>query len=229
MGHSTRTLSEFGVMLRTNPLFSALEPRVIEELAKLCSTRHLHAGELLFQKGDAGDVVYGVRRGQIRIETGSRSGSRVSLTDLGAGDLFGEIALFDGHERTADAVAVEATELFALRRDDVLAYLMREPKVAIAFIELLCKRIRDVSRQMEEAVMMTLSVRLARRLIMLARDFGSEIQLSQEQLAAYVGSARESVNRQLQVWQRSGHLELKRGKIVLKNLNALAAEAERQA
>lgn len=221
--------SEFAVLLRMNPLFSDLEPRIIDKLASLCFTRHVQAGEILCQKGDPGDAMYGVRRGQIRIETGTRTGARVTLNLLGAGDLFGEIALLDGRERTADVVAVEPSELFALKREQLLDYFMQEPIVAIKFIELLCGRLRHISNQMEEAMTMSLATRLARRLTTLAADFGTEVMMSQEELATYVGSARESVNRQLQVWQRAGYIELKRGRILLKDVGALTAEARSRA
>lgn len=220
--------SEFATLLRVNPFFRDLGPSIIERLASLCSTRLLDAGEMLFQKGDPGDALYGVRRGQVRIETGTAEGSRVTLNALGSGDLFGEIALLDGQERTADAIAVEATELFMLRREHVLDYIGREPKVAITFIELLCKRLRYVSTQMEESLTLTIGVRVARRLLALGDDFGSEVQITQDQLAAYVGAARESVNRQLRVWQRAGIIDLKRGRILLTKMDALAAEAGAQ-
>jgi CRP/FNR family cyclic AMP-dependent transcriptional regulator len=133
--------------------------------------------------------------------------------------------VLDGRTRSADAVAAEPTELFVLRREDLLAYLEREPKVAIRLIELLCARLRQVSERMEESVLQPLPVRMARRLCALAEDYGSEVHISQEQLGIYVGAARESVNRQLQQWRRDGILELKRGRIELLNLKKLASEA----
>ena len=90
---------------------------------------------MLFQKGDPGDALYGVRRGQIRIETGASDGSRLTLNFMGPGDLFGEVAVLDGQSRTADATAGEPSELFVLRREDFLAFLEREPKVAIKIID----------------------------------------------------------------------------------------------
>ncbi len=216
---------EFAVLLRMSPLFGDLDPFVIEGLAKLCSTRMLATGETLFRKGDVGDAVYGIRRGQIGIEIGTKAGSRVTLNTLGSGDVFGEIAMLDGRLRTGDAVAIEKTELFALRREQVLAYIDREPKVALKFIELLCKRLRYVSGRMEEVVTLRLSARLARQLLILSEDFGSEIVTSQEHLATHVGAARETVNRQLQLWQKRGILEIRRGVIAIMNSTALAAEA----
>jgi CRP-like cAMP-binding protein len=176
-------------------------------------------------KGDDGDALFGVRRGQIRIETGTAKGGRLTLNVLGSGDLFGEVALLDGQSRTADAVAAEASELFILRRSDFLNFLESEPKVAIRVIELLCQRVRWISERMEETALMPLQTRLARRLCALAEDFGSELTISQEQLGIYVGAARESVNRQLQDWQRAGIVELRRGRIGIKDLKKLTITA----
>jgi CRP/FNR family transcriptional regulator, cyclic AMP receptor protein len=217
--------SEFAVVLSMNPLFADLGAEALKRIAALCHTQHLVAGETLFQKGDEGNTLFGIRRGQIRIETGAADGTRLTLNFQGAGDLFGEIAVLDGRTRSADAVAAEPTELFVLRREDLLAYLEREPKVAIRLIELLCARLRQVSERMEESMLQPLPVRMARRLCALAEDYGSEVHISQEQLGIYVGAARESVNRQLQLWRRDGILELKRGRIELLNLKKLASEA----
>ena len=221
--------SEFATLLRVNPFFSGLEPAVIDRLADLCSPYQLAAGETLFQKGDEGDALYGIRRGLIRIETGTAEGTRVTLNALGSGDIFGEIALLDGQERSADAVAVEPTELFMLRRDSVMDYVAREPNVAIRLIELLCKRLRYVSSQLEETLTLNVGIRIARRLLTLCDDFGEEIEITQEQLATYVSAARESVNRHLRVWQRAGLIDIKRGRIIVLKPEALGVEAKIQA
>jgi CRP-like cAMP-binding protein len=147
---------------------------------------------------------------------------------MGPGDLFGEVAVLDGQSRTADAAAGEPTELFVLRREDFLGHLEREPKVAIKIIQLLCQRIRWQSERMEESMLQPLPVRLARRLCALASDFGSEVHISQEQLGIFVGAARESVNRQLQLWRKDGILDLQRGRILLQNMTKLTAVARNE-
>src|SRR6202012_534863 len=154
--------TEFAVILKMNPMFADLGTDELQRIAGLCHTQQLAAGERLFQKGDAGDALFGVRRGQIRIETGASDGSRLTLNFMGSGDLFGEVAVLDGESRTADATAGEPSELFVLRREDFLAHLEREPKVAIKIIVLLCQRIRWMSERMEESVLLPLPVRLAR-------------------------------------------------------------------
>lgn len=219
------TQAEFAVILKMNPLFSDLGAQELQRISGLCHTQQLSAGEVLFQKGDDGNALYGVRKGQIKIETGASDGSRLTLNFLGPGDLFGEVAVLDGQARTADATASEPTELFVLRREDFLAHLEREPRVAVKLIELLCQRIRWMSERMEESVLQPLPVRLARRLCALAADFGSEVHISQEQLGVYVGAARESVNRQLQQWRKDGILDVTRGRIMLRNMSRLTALA----
>jgi CRP-like cAMP-binding protein len=119
----------------------------------------------------------------------------------------------DGRPRTADAVAVEPTDLYMVHRRDFLDLLLKRPSVAIRIIEFLCERIRWMSAQMEERALLPLETRLAHRLVALSEDYGAEVQVSQEELAVFVGATRESVNRQLQTWRRQGLVELGRNRI----------------
>lgn len=215
----------FARLLGANPFFAGLGEDALQAVAGLCVTRSLGTEEMLFLKGDPGDALYAVRRGQIRIATGTESGRRLTLNLLGSGDVFGEIALLDGRPRTADALAVEPTELFMVRRRDFLDLVERQPAVAIHIIEFLCRRIRWMSDRMEEAVLLPLPSRLSRRLLGLAEDFGAEIHVSQDDLAVFVGSTRESVNRQLQVWRRQGILDVGRGRVSVLDRTGLKSAA----
>ncbi|MFY9625556.1 MAG: Crp/Fnr family transcriptional regulator [Rhodoplanes sp.] len=217
---------EFATILGMNPLFAGLGAEAIGSLARLCQTRRLPAGQTLFVKGDPGDALYGVRRGQIRIETGTTAGERLTIEVFGAGDLFGEIAVLDGRPRTADAVAQEDAELFVLPRADFLKTLESDGRLAIRIIELLCARLRSTNERTEEMMVLPLSVRLARRLDALVQDFGAEVQITQDELAGLVGVTRESVNRQLQEWRASGIVTLGRGRILV-DRERLAAEARK--
>ena len=217
---------EFATILGMNPLFAGLGAEAIGSLARLCQTRRLPAGQTLFVKGDPGDALYGVRRGQIRIETGTTAGERLTIEVFGAGDLFGEIAVLDGRPRTADAVAQEDAELFVLPRADFLKTLESDGRLAIRIIELLCARLRSTNERTEEMMFLPLSVRLARRLDTLVQDFGAEVQITQDELAGLVGVTRESVNRQLQEWRASGIVTLGRGRILV-DRERLAAEARK--
>ena len=91
-------------LLAGHYLFRDLDAVVVERIAALAVTRRLRAGEVLFLKGDEGDALYCVLKGQVRISTTGPRGRTVILTMMGPGDVFGEIALLDGMPRTADAV-----------------------------------------------------------------------------------------------------------------------------
>ena len=95
----------------------------------------------------------------------------MTLNVLGPGDIFGEVALFDGRPRSADAVAAEPAELFAVRRRDMLDLVGRHADLSMRIIELLCERLRFASTRLEETVLMPLPARIARRLLALARGF----------------------------------------------------------
>jgi CRP-like cAMP-binding protein len=217
--------SEFAGLLRINPLFAELGDVVLEQLASLCQRRRLGSGETLFKKGDEGDALFGVRRGAIRIETGTERGERLTLNVLGAGDIFGEIGLLDGQPRTADAVAAEDCELFVLRRADFQRFVERNTHISLRLIELLCQRLRWMSARMEEVALLPVSARIARRLAGLAQDFGNELSITQGQLGEFVGAARETVSRQLQIWREEGIIDLRRGRIIIVDGRRLAAEA----
>lgn len=220
-GDALDARDELERFLRRDPFFGTFSAEILASIAASSVSRHLEPGETLFFKGDAGDALFAIRQGSIEIGVAGADGKQVTLNLLGAGAVFGEIAMLDGKERTADAVAREATTLFVVRRRDFLALLQRSPSVAEQTIELLCARLRSVSDRMEELMLLPLPVRLARRLIELGRHNGQEVALSQSKLATMVGATRESVNRQLNAWRQAGLVDLARGSIVLRNATAL--------
>lgn len=206
-------------LLSANAFFAGLSQDALERIAGMCRPQHLAARTVLFLKGDASDGLYAIRRGQIRIGSTNDLGQQMTMNFLGGGDVFGEIALLDGRSRTADAVAMEDTEMFFLPRRDFLNLLKDEPTIAVQLIELLCARLRDLIERMEETTFLPASMRLARRVLMLATDYGSEIHISQDELASLTGVTRETVNRQLQSWKRAGLLSLGRSRLTIHHLD----------
>src|SRR5260370_2726055 len=114
-GNTMSKQAEFAVILKMNPMFADLGTDELQRISSLCHTQQLGVGEMLFQKGDPGDALYGVRRGQIRIETGASDGSRLTLNFMGPGDLFRELAVLDGQSRPPDPAPAAPTALFVLR------------------------------------------------------------------------------------------------------------------
>jgi CRP-like cAMP-binding protein len=206
-------------LLSASPFFAGFAPGTLDKIAAICRQQHLAARAVLFLKGDPSDGLYAIRRGLIRIGTTDDLGQQMTMNLLGGGDVFGEISVLDGRFRTADAIAMEDTDMFFLPRRDFLQLLADEPAIALQVIELLCSRLRDVIERMEEAAFLPAETRLARRILMLADDYGTVVHASQEQLALLAGVTRETVNRQLQRWKRTGVLALGRGHLVIHDID----------
>jgi len=131
------------------------------------------------------------------------------LRSFNPGEVFGEIALLDGKERTADARAMTDCDLAVLERRDVMEFLERQPNAWPRLVEVLGGRLRASDLQMAELAMQPLPVRLAKVLLRMAHSEtlgrpADKVEVSQRELGNIVGAARENVNKCLSKWQRSG-------------------------
>ena len=204
-------------------LLKTLPPSDLDRLAAFATSRAYQANQSVFLKGDPAAGMMAVVSGRVRIVTYSADGKEVVLNVINPGEVFGEIALIDGGERTADAVAMVATELVVLERRDFLPYLERNPELCIKLLVMMCQRVRATSEQIEDFSFLDLKARLAKRLVALADSHGEAgpvgitigMRLSQRELGAMMGTSREAVNKQLRAWQEEGLIALKRGSITV--------------
>ena len=214
-------------IIERNRLFRGLPTTTIEQIAALAARRTYKSGAVVFVQGDPGDALYGVAAGSVKISTSSAGGKEVSLNVMEPGDTFGEIALLDGQPRTASATALAATELVIVQRQQFVALMQRETRLAVHLIELLCKRVRWTSEQVEDTSFLPAPARIAKRLLSLALSrgrpapTGTQLKISQEELARFLGLSRQIVNKHLQVWKRKNWISLGRGSILVTNQDAL--------
>jgi CRP-like cAMP-binding protein len=218
-------------------LLQHLEPDELKRLAATTTLANHPAMGTIFQKGDPGSSMMAVIRGRVKICSRSVDGKELVLNILGPGGLFGEIALLDGEPRTADAVALEETDLLILDRARFIPVLAAHPDMALRLLGVLCKRLRQTNESLEDTLFLQAPSRLARALLRLVPTFGKsvedgmllDIKLSQQQLAGLVGISRESVNKQLNEWQRDGLIALTKSIITLRDRAALEEIASAEA
>jgi CRP-like cAMP-binding protein len=208
-------------VLASHALFAGLGGRVLEELLAQAVGRDLAQGELLFRAGDPGGQLYAVLDGRVRIYVEGAGGAEITLNLLGAGEVFGEIAMLDGAARTASAAALEPSRLLQLRRESVLAAMRHHPELAERIILLLCRRLRWTSEQVEDSAFLPLAARLAKRLLSLTDDGVNRLRLSQRDLAALVGASREAVNKLLAQWRMDGVIRQRRQELTVVDAQAL--------
>jgi len=128
--------------LRSVPLFESLDDQAAREVCELIDTVDCHSSQTVFRTGDAGDSMYLIERGMVRISMKSADGEELILAELGRGDFFGEMALIDGKARSANATAMEASRLLVLSRKHFLTFLSSSPNVALVMLTALTRRLR---------------------------------------------------------------------------------------
>ncbi len=221
-------------LLRSVSLFSFLDARELDRLIQATTTRRLASKAVLFRKGDPGNQLFGVLTGSLKVTGVGSDGKDVVFRLMGPGEVIGEIALLDSEPRSATVSAVEATTLVTLHRRDFVPFLEQHPRAAIGLATVLAERVRRLSERAEDRQTMSLPARLAKRLLALAAEHGArpviggpvEIRLPQQDLADLVGTTRESVNKQLRIWEDEGIVGLGRGRTVLKQPKLLAEIAD---
>jgi len=172
-----------------------------------------------------------ILQGRIRVSITTADGHEISLTVLGPGDVVGEIALLDGGERSADVTAIDEGVLLTIQRGEFLPLLQENSSLCLRLMQVLCERLREANRSLEELATLSLSARLGRLLIRLATDYGTRVgeelrlgvRLSQKDLATLIGASREKVNRQIRVWEQAGALMHDQGYLVICKPEILAA------
>jgi uncharacterized membrane protein len=157
--------------LRQVPLFESLDDATARELCELIETLDCPARQILFRAGDAGDAMYLIESGKVRICVHTKDGHEVTLAELGRGDFFGEMALLDGERRSADAIVAEDAKLALLSREHFLSFMRSSSDVALEMLTALANRLRRTDELLrhsatrnvneEEAAQLTLADRAA--------------------------------------------------------------------
>ncbi|WP_027896453.1 Crp/Fnr family transcriptional regulator [Zestomonas thermotolerans] len=199
--------------------FHQLPEALREALLDAAVLRRLESGQRLFSRGDKPCGLYAVLEGAIRIGAVGTTGKEALLTLIEPPSWFGEISLFDGQPRTHDAYAEGATLLLNVPQPALLALLEREPRYWRDLALLMSQKLRLAFVALEEMSLLPASLRLARRLVMIAEGYGwasgarRVIHLSQEQLALMLAISRQTTNQILKDLEAQGILRLTYGGI----------------
>ena len=129
-------------LLRGVPLFAALDDAAVDELCGYLHPVELKAGSSLFRVGDSGDAMYIIETGRVRITVTDADGREVILASLGHGDFFGEMAMLDGHGRSADASVTEDTRLAVLTRENFLSFVSSDSRIVLEMLSAITRRLR---------------------------------------------------------------------------------------
>lgn len=210
-------------MLRQVALFQPLNDETeAQRVCGLFRSQTFRTGETVFQHGDPGGCMYLIRSGKVRIYLPSLDGREITLRVYGEGEVFGELSLLDGGPRTASAETVEPVQAYLLFRDDFLNLLRDHFGLVQHVLGLLVERLRYTTNYTQQLAFMSVPSRIAAVLLQLASEHdASLIKITQQDLANYVGTTREWVNRALKEFVNRGWVTLQRGGLTILDRNAL--------
>lgn len=212
-------------VLRVSPIFRGLSGELLVNVGALCRNREYRRGQTVFEEGTPGTKLYGVICGRLIITTSSAKGLELHLNVVEQGEIVGEIAFLDGGLRTATGRAAEPSTCFEIDRAAFFKLLERTPELSVHLLQLVCRRVRWMTKLVGDSAFLSVPERLAIRLRDLAKTDAhaqcAEVRISQAELAQFLGISRQVVNGYLRAWQREGRVELARGSIRIKDLTAL--------
>lgn len=211
-------------LLRRVVLFRSLSDEMLSGLAGHLRRRAFRRDTMLFHKDQAGDALYIIESGRIRIFMPAEGGEELTVDLLGPGDVFGEMALLDGQPRSASAVTLEDAVLHTLAREEFQRQLALSPALAGAVLQLLSARVRHVMEYAETLGFLDVYGRVANALLTMAERHGVRedglvinVDLTQTELATMVGATRERINKALTAFREQGLIEFRGKKIVIRD------------
>ena len=214
-------------LLQSVPIFSDLSPSDLNKIAERMVLRAFTKGQMILLEDDLGQTFFVIAGGSVKITRLSDDGREVILAMLGEADFFGEMSLLDGAGRSANVVALEASEVLTLARNDFLEILQDYPKLSISLLEELTQRIRKSDQQIESLSLSDVEQRIGITLIRLAEELGTikrgSVKIKdlpyQQDIANMAGTSRETVSRTFKLLEEKGLVTREGRKLTIYNFN----------
>jgi CRP/FNR family transcriptional regulator, cyclic AMP receptor protein len=220
-------------LLARVPLFAALSEPERARIARVAVRRSYPTGSIIIREGDSGDTCYVMRSGRGRITHEHPDGRAITLTNVGPGEIFGELAMFGGDVRSATVEAIDDVEVLAILADDLKRLLKEHPGISVKLLEALSQKLRDSNERIARQSFQNVSSRVAGALARLIETEGGAsvvhsqneaeivVHSTQADLAQLAGASREATSRFLGTLQRAGIVTCRRGRVIVHTPEAL--------
>lgn len=219
--------------LRNVELLDGLAPGKLETLARECVWRNFEAGQRIISRNASDRDVYLLVSGKVRITTYSEGGRQVTFRDIGAGDLFGEVAALDGKPRSADVIALQPALIASLPPASFRKLLRDEPQLGERVLRRLAGMVRALSDRVIDLSVLGVQNRIHAELLRLAREAGVmrncariEPPPKHADIASQVSTYREQVTRELSALTKAGILGKEAGALVVRDVARLEKMVE---
>ncbi len=207
----------------SSPYFSGLEPAELETIGRLMSERNADKDEIIWLAGEPANELHFLVSGAVKLFFTSCEGKEQILKLLRPGESFGDIAVFDGDFHSFSAQTIVKSVFYTIRRTDLEDLLWQNPQFARNAIKVLAEKARHYMSLVEDLSFMNVDGRLAKILLEQIGDRtnSQQFQLSRRELAAMVGTVRETVGRVLKSLEDEGIVSLDGRRILINDVGAL--------
>lgn len=210
--------------LRRIPLFAMLSENQLAHIAGMTVERRYERGDIILLEGEQGGALCFVSEGLVKVFKTSPEGREQVLLLIAAGYTFNDVPALDGGPNPASAAAMESSAIYMIRHVELRQLIMTEPEVATAVIKTLAQALRHLVGLVEDLSLRHVTARVAK--LLLEQETSPTIkatrhQLTQQEMAAIVGTAREVVGRALKELETAGAIEMRQGRAVVLNRERL--------
>ena len=209
--------------LNNTPIFLDLDDEELKDVAASCTPRNYPKNSMIILEEEFGDTVFGICEGTVKITRVNDEGKEVILALLGPGEIFGEMAIIDGEARSANVLAQENCELYAVRSEDFLEILKNNFEISLALMGELATRLRKSDQHIEALSLSDAEHRIGVSILNLAEELGVIIKGRvtidnlpfQQDIANMSGTSRETVSRILKLFEDKNMLIKKGHKLII--------------
>jgi CRP-like cAMP-binding protein len=209
-------------------LFQDLSSREMEELDRITTMSTVKKGRVFYRPEETGEVLFILKRGRVQLYRISPEGKKLVIASLGAGTLFGEMALLGQQMHNTFAEAAEDCLICVMSRTDLERLILSKPQIALRVLEITGKRLRDAEERLETMAFKGIPARLASLLLRISaeRDSLEITGLTHQDLAETVGTYRETATQVLNDLKNQGLIDIGRKRITIVDPEGLQAVAE---
>jgi CRP-like cAMP-binding protein len=198
-------------------LFRDLSDRDRTELERMTTLTNVPRGRVFYQPEDVSEVLFLVKQGQVQLYRISPEGKKLVIAALGAGAIFGEMALLGQQMHNAFAEAMEDSVILVMSRADLERLILNKPILGLRMLEITGRRLSDAESRLEDMAFKGIPARLASLLLRLAaeRDTDEITGLTHQDLAETIGTYRETATQVLNDMKMAGIIEIGRKRITI--------------
>ncbi len=210
--------------IRNIQFFSDLEDDNLHDILRHCHEINVDKGEVIVSENTPGDALYVIVGGEVKVTMISNEGKEIILSTLQKGEFFGEMSLLDGSTRSANVISISSSSLLKLARADFLNHILPNPDIAAGILAVLSRRLRAANERIINLISLDAFDRLARYFQKEAAAKGRPLidgsvvfdRLPQSDIAATIGSSRETVTRMIKEMVELGYIAVSGRSIILK-------------